>query len=702
MPDRFNRLKNADFADGAKRPRNWNFTAEDTVEWTFADEEDGVTRAVVVRNGGPAADGYFSQLVRCKPDHWYRIETVVTSRCDGHGGAATFVVPRRSDREWGDPVCLAVVSRTLGPATLRAYYHAPSDAKSFELRVGMFDASGELTLHSALVIPNIEPEVRGNPLAVPPPPYTYPTPRRVRRVCVCDDVAEERPLVALLRRRFGRGAIEHRRSAGTRPTALKSDALIIAGSKPPARVRSLSGLERLAEQQLVIVSLDAFAEIAACGLTMRTIEQADDPICAKIAFANFITRGFALNDVAPWASTTGDARVYRQRHYRRGATLNRLMKEHGFVAILVSETDSESTSDHPICLYKEIAGGGIIVFDTDPIETLPTTRDEANLPAFALLNMLGTDQVAAGQYTVPADSEKEWNNALKELSLRLPLFHLTGTDRHDLLVEVGGGASQNALPAPERPMILIRSGLRGDDFAGLYGCVQYLKNLVRPGPHANPYLARLLQRYRLAWVPLSAPFQPSGWDESLFASAAEVDGAFESDSIAAVIDVTTSPVQQLRIVYARAGAAFDRHAGLLGSLASAFSSGRYTYRAVGEGEHLARRDALAWRRAQLSPVVCVDQSVFDTSLHAGASVARANLIRIEVPGMGGDFVSNSIWRTDLVATTLEHVVGVHYGVLAMNRGSSRVAFGDHPPLGPGDIIDIPSGGKQNGRRKRVG
>ncbi len=117
---------------------------------------------------------------------------------------------------------------------------------------------------------------------------------------------------------------------------------------------------------------------------------------------------------------------------------------------------------------------------------------------------------------------------------------------------------------------------------------------------------------------------------------------------------------------------------------------------------IGRPDDTAWRVERLIPSVVVDAGPFNSDLHRSAAQAGANLVRIEIPGSNANFICNSIWRTDLAATTLEHVIGVHYGVLAVNRGLGRVAYQQHAPLAPGQALNIPGGGKRDILAKRAG
>ncbi len=616
----------------------------------------------------------------------------MTSSCEAAGprdGAYVAATPMTDVDNPGERVHLVAVATSPERHTLRTFYQTPPNTKWLTLEIGIAGATGTVTIHDVRVIANIAPDIRSHPLALPPPVTFYPPPKTVRTICLADDTGCDRPLAGLLRQRFGPRAVTHVRTSSLRPNSLSADALIIASDSPPSSMRSLAALERAAANRLIIISLEAFAKVAGDGLTVRTVDQPDDPLSAKIHWANFISRGFALQDTFPFASCGDQPYVLRQRHIRKGAPLTALRKQHGFETMIVSVADSDAKSDHPICLYKPVDGGGIIVFDIDPIETPPTTCDEPNIAAFVLFNMLGQDQVALGQFTVPCGSEREWFDSLKEFAVRYPALSCTGRDRHDFLVEVGASPDTLGLSSAGRPMILIRSGLRGDDPAGIYGVQLYLKQLVRQGPLQNPYAHDLLSRFRLAWVPLSAPWQACHWNESAAAETAAVAADFEAGSVAAVIDITDAPAHRLRITYHAEDADFARQATALQSLAAEFSPGNYFCNTVPAGAPVSHRNELEWRRQDLSPSVAVDPGSFDTEFHASAAAAGARLIRMEVPGSSQSFVCNSVWRTDLVATTLEHLVGLQYGLIAVNRRPKSVVYDGRTRIATGEAIVVP-------------
>ena len=379
-----------------------------------------------------------------------------------------------------------------------------------------------------------------------------------------------------------------------------------------------------------------------------------------------------------------------------------LCKQYGFETVLRSATDTDATSDQPICLYKPIAGGGIIVCDTSPVETLSSTADESNIAAFVLLNMLGADQASLGQYIVPCEKQNNWHALLNEFAIRYPMFKVTFGDGHPAIVEVGTTQGPMASAHDRRPLILIRSGLRGDDLAGIYGTLLYLKHLVRPDPYETPYASALFGRFRVAWIPILATWQGRHWSDLSVAASASNQCPFNWENVGAVIDITNSRLRELRVVRELDQPGLAGYADQLAKLAKHFSAGRYFYRATETRQPHGRRDGLSWRWEKFTPSVAVQPELFDGEFHRSAAAQGADLIRIELPDSNSDFTCNSIWRTDLAATTLEHVIGLQFGLLAMNRRAESVRYPGYPPIAPGHALEVDAQDDRSLRAARAG
>ncbi|MGB0717392.1 MAG: hypothetical protein ACPGXK_16055, partial [Phycisphaerae bacterium] len=97
----------------------------------------------------------------------------------------------------------------------------------------------------------------------------------------------------------------------------------------------------------------------------------------------------------------------------------------------------------------------------------------------------------------------------------------------------------------------------------------------------------------------------------------------------------------------------------------------------------------SWHTHQSYEVdVIRDASQFTEQCHGDARNVGATLVRLEVPGGIGDFVSHSIRRTDAAATALEHVIGLLDGLIAVNRHRKPVQFEGFAPLQPGEALVV--------------
>jgi hypothetical protein len=438
----------------------------------------------------------------------------------------------------------------------------------------------------------------------------------------------------------------------------------------------------LAQTYLVVISPSAFASLSRGHVEVRTIRQKDDPICATVYESNFVTRGFALRDVFPFASRGiegSDPRVSVQPQFRETRAFKAFCAKHNFLTVLRSETDADATSEKPVCLYKPTAGGGILVMDITPIESEPTTLDEPNLALFVLLNALGADQTSYGYYLAPPRSHREFWEELVEFGQRYPEFVVRGGQypyRRDkrLVVQLGPDPETFGLPLVPRPTILIRTGLTGNDLDGLYGTLLWLKQLARAAPYSCPYLEALTSRYRLVWIPLCAEWpEGTGWRQSN-GSMRVFEGGFDPASVAVVVEITNGRCRQLQVTVPPGSRGHARCAPALPGLWRELFSGRYFHRAAAEATPLGDHHGVAWRHDTLLPRVVADAGKFSSPFHRAAAAAGAQLVRLETPNSPADFICNSVWRTDRVATLLETVIGLHCGLLVQNRRGSDLTL----------------------------
>jgi hypothetical protein len=166
---------------------------------------------------------------------------------------------------------------------------------------------------------------------------------------------------------------------------------------------------------------------------------------------------------------------------------------------------------------------------------------------------------------------------------------------------------------------------------------------------------------------------------------------FDEADVAAMIDVVARPVNRVRVVLPTESEIYSRCAHWLPPLSEVFPAGRYYLPDVDEGERFTDWDRQKWRHIRYTPSVEIERDTFTEDAHADVLAQGGELVRIEVPACDADFSARSVMVTDLVATTLEHVIGLQYGLLAVNRTTSPVQLGSLAPVAPGEALVLRRG-----------
>jgi hypothetical protein len=411
----------------------------------------------------------------------------------------------------------------------------------------------------------------------------------------------------------------------------------------------------------------------------------------------FASRGFALHDVFPYASDGKAVASFAQNQFRSGKKFKDFCATNKFEVFLSSMCDKDATSNQPIALYRETKGGALFIIDIDPLEALGTTQNEPALAMHLLLSILGHTQHNLGQFASPSYKEQLLRDSIREMAVRIETIHVHDADLPsdritEQLVTIGSEDQSFGLPIEPKPAILVRSGLRSGDAESVYGAWTWFKQLVRPEPYVCPYADAIASAFRFAWVPSVAPWeQRAGLLRTNRKPAIEMLVESRNGDLAAMIDVVSRPHNRVRICFANQSGEFERYAKWLPQLFSAFRPGRYFIPTVGAGRDFGDRSDFAWRAVETPIDVVVDRASFDTDEHAELAGAGANLIRVEVPGCDADFAATSIHRTDVVATALEHVIGLQYGLIGVNRTDAPIRFDGFAPVAPGEAIVVRRG-----------
>lgn len=699
MNIKVNKIRNPDFSSGKTGPTGWVWSSTVKSARSHRDPllDDKKGTGIQIACEKCRGSAYWSQTVVCKPEEYYRIEAVVTCDLlanDERAGLVMLVQPLIDDKPVGDRRFTTGLHRSSELITIRAWFEAPGNVRRIKISIGIENAQGSARIQNVRFIRILEPDTMCHPLSLPPPPYVHPLPRKVSSVCVCSDRAEDRQLTALLRGYFGDRKVTTITPKDFKAASQDSPALLLPDENPPASIRSLKSLIKLAQERIVVISTRAFTRLTGDSLSLRRIEQPDDPINAKIMYANYATQGFALNDIFPYAWTGKKDGGFVQYQFRKTGALKEFCTKHGFVTFLVSMCDQDATSDRTISLFKETPGGGLFVLDIEPVEEGHTTTGDTALAMYLLLTLLCQTQSRLGQYVYPLRKESEFREMLREMTIRFTEFVVHDEDLpideiKEQLITIGRDDESFGLPLTPKPVILVRSGLVSGDVESVYGALFWFKNLLRMPPHACPYADQLASQFRLAWVP-----QLARWDtrdgfhrlsrEPEQAMSIECDGA----DIAAMIDIVSCPINRTRVVFPQKTGVYQRYFRWLEHLGDAFGPGEYHTFGVGYGESFNDRDCYSWRTIEDKLQVVADPKLFEKDEHQEVLAAGGQVIRIEIPGCDADFAAHSIQRTDITATLLELVIGMQLGIIAVNRTRSSVRFNGFAPIKPGETLIV--------------
>ena len=716
VKDDVNKLKNADFGEGARKPKGWSFVSScPGAEWERAEppEMPGV-QVLTLTTPEVRGAARFVQEVSCKPNEYYRVEATLACDLEATGEERGLVLTLEpvSEETEQETLRTPALHRSTEPVDLRAVYHAPEGVRKVRVSIGVREARGAACIYEVRFIRIIEPDDEGHALAVTPPALTLRPPCAVRRVTVCSDTAETRPLTGMLAGAFGARNVATLTPAQLRAANDVGDALLLPDAEPPRTVRSVASLVKLAEERIVIISLPAFAKLAEPHLKLRRIEQDDDPICAKVVYANYATRGFALYDIFPYARGGKTLGSFVQHQFRRTPTQKEFCRKHGLETLLESMCDQEATSERPICFHRPTRRGSLFVLDIEPAESRASTFAEPVLALHLLLTILGKTQAPLGRYVYPQEREVTLHEEIRELAVRfagvrvhdadIPLEQVT-----EQLVTVAWDDETYGLPMPARPVILVRSGLHAGDLASTYGVWTWLRELVHPEPYPCPYARQLLSRFRLAWEPSAAPWEwRPGWLGSGRSARREGPTLLENGQVALLVEVVSRPRNEVRVVLPSLEKKYRRYAEWLPQLAAAFTAatgtskaraesrstggqGVFTLSPPAEAEYLRTdRDEFAWRWVQRPPRVEADSEPFGGPYVRRALAAGAEVVRLEVPGSTADFPAHSIERTDLIATLVEHVIGLQIGLAAVNRTDGMARLAGFAPVAPGEALIV--------------
>lgn len=699
MINKINKIRNPDFSVGKSKPSAWTWqaTAKSSDGRRLDSSESADNKSVLISSKQKKGSAGWCQTLVCKPGEYYRIEAVVTcdlSADDERSGLRLSIQPLADDKPVGIRRFTPGIHRVDQPVTVRATYQAPDDVRRLRVAIEIVDAEGTAQIHEVRFILILEPDTVSNPLAIPAPSYTTEIPCKVTSVCVCSESADDRNITHLLKSYFDHRKVKTLHPKKLKPSYSDANALFLPDPVLPPSIRSVKSLIRLANDRIVIVSTQAFTKLAGTAVSLKRVEQPDDPIHAKIMYANYASCGFALNDVFAYAWPGKNEGSYVQFQFRKIGAFKEFCNKHGFVTFLASMCDKDSTSDRSISLYKETPGGGLFVLDINPVEVKGSTAGEPILALHLLLSILGQIQNRLGQYTFPVRKEAEIRDIIREMSIRFGEFVVHDEDVpvdevKEQLVTIGREDQSFGLPLTPKPVILLRSGLSSGDVESVYGVLYWVKQLLRMPPYGCPYADQLASQFRIAWVPQMASWDARDGFQRLSRSpdhpvAIECDGA----DIAMMIDVVSCPVNQVRVVLPQTGGSYQAYFRWLGSIYDTFGPGQYFAYEVENGETFNNHQKYSWHHLKNELQIVADAKSFDSEDYQDVMSSGGQVCRIEIPGNDNDFTAQSIRRTDITATVLEQVIGLQFGIIAVNRSRSTMRYDGFAPIKSGQALIV--------------
>ena len=382
-----------------------------------------------------------------------------------------------------------------------------------------------------------------HPLALPPPWSAYAPPLRVRTIAGLGGSAPRAATLA------GDAGLTIRWvSAGNGRRPARADAVLLGDDAVEAAVPSFERLTELADTRVVVASLGCLAKLISAGGGpghVHVRRQRDAAVCSRVEVANFITRGFALQDAFPCGWHEEGRGVFVQRYLVRSPRLRQWLRRHDLMVVLTTKAGSEYGSGHPMCLYRAGRSGFLLAVDFEPPPGFETARPVSPYPGRLLRQALGLDSPGYGQYCVPARLREEFEQLIAWFCERFPPLRWIPTyspaeepplgwvelcpdagraHRGDAAPETarsrpGRTSCRAGLPRTPNPgglrRVELRTGFAPDEWDLIWGTQTFLKQLVRPGPARldpcgrqsapEPYPARAPEGVTLQWIPLSNP-----------------------------------------------------------------------------------------------------------------------------------------------------------------------------------------------------
>lgn len=651
-----NRIKNANFAQGAKLLTAWNWSARPQGGcWSRVCEHTG--DGICITSDGGAGTASFWQEVPSKRGQFYRIEAdVICDLAAEHesGGfflqAESIVNGKRMESRRIQPIL-----QTTEVHEIRTYYEPAPKARKIRVTLGIDRARGQMFVYQVRLIPILEPEEESHPLAFPPVVQDERhAPPRAKNVLIVAESATARPISRMLGSVLGEENIFTCPPTEFESSLDRADAILLSDPVLPKPLRSLVALKQLAKGRIVIVSLPAFASLTRGIAMVRSIEQENDPIHARFEWSSHATAGLALHDVIPFATRGQAPHSFAQRQFVGSPRFKSFCKRHHFVTLLSSMCSTESKSYHPVALFHQADRGELYVLDIEPAEQPPSIFGEAALARRLLLGCIGHNQSGLGQYSVPPRNEDLFQGFWRELEQRIDHLHIhpapRGRSHPEWLSIESDGTSPGSQPGG-RPLLILRSGLRAGDVESFFAVWTWFKQFLR-GP-LQPYSCRdaVLREMTPIWIPLSNPTGTwRGWAVPREVNENDdLPKQLRTSPVSLLIDVTSDITDRPRVLIPKRNRLFDLQHGGLPEL--------HPY----DGQQPQGKLPFC------EPEIHTEPAAFQSPARRRVTRGGGTAVVIELLSLGIAYPAHSIEHTDYSATLIERLVSLRLGFAAPSR-----------------------------------
>lgn len=306
------------------------------------------------------AEGLLSAPVRCKREQWYLTCGFPTD--SGRGPTADLLLRFLRERVVVSErrVELAAVAEAGDAEALLGWVQAPEGATHLQVR--LLEPSGLRRFKRLVLHPVADRDPKCHPLA------NVPRWSRHRPAFPIERVVLPSSLEALVDKLHG---FHSELSAPPRSLhKLAAEALgaawVIDGSAVRAQRMQLSDLERIAAGSWVIVDLETFSTLvnrtgrAPTNVVTHTAEH--EIMSARVEYGDVPTRGFALQDVIPYATLVDQTR-FQTRVLRASRAWKQYAGQTGFATLLASETPWEKKCGDVLSAARPVGQGKLIVTD---------------------------------------------------------------------------------------------------------------------------------------------------------------------------------------------------------------------------------------------------------------------------------------------------------------------------------------------------